>query len=362
MHWLLLILLAPYVLMLLKIYIGLTKLKPFIPRGEANLFVSVVVACRNEESNILSLLNCIAAQDQEPGLFEVIIVDDNSVDKTYNIATSFDKIPNKRVIRNDGMGKKQALRRGIEAAAGQLVIVTDSDCRAGKSWIRTLTSFFLENNKPDMIICPVLSEGEKGFFRLPAELEFLGLQGITAGTAASGAPVMCNGANLTFTRDTYMKHCRYLHDEIASGDDIFLLHAAKRDGTSRISWLEAREAVVTTKLPCTLLSFLSQRARWLSKAGSYNDTQTIMLGLATFTAVLLQASIMMIGMVNTIFLPLYCAIVLVKSIPDFLILKSRAEVHGMQGHLKAFVPAQVVYPLYVLGALLFSLLPPGKWK
>ena len=40
---------------------------------------------------------------------------------------------------------------------------------------------------------------------------------------------MCNGANLSFTREAYTDTFDNLHEEIASGDDIFLLHSLKKD-------------------------------------------------------------------------------------------------------------------------------------
>ncbi len=67
------------------------------------------------------------------------------------------------IINNKGTGKKQALRTGIQAAKGDLIITTDADCTMGKSWIRTIAAFY-EINKPDMIICPVQMESVHGFF------------------------------------------------------------------------------------------------------------------------------------------------------------------------------------------------------
>ena len=115
----------------------------------------------------------------------------------------------------------------------------------GKSWIRTIAAYFEENN-PDMIICPVQLDGKQGFFARFQELEYLSLQGITAGTAAGGNGIMCNGGNLAFTREAYLNHADHLHMELATGDDVFLLHSLKKDPGSKIIWLESQEAVVTT--------------------------------------------------------------------------------------------------------------------
>ena len=50
--------------------------------------------------------------------------------------------------------KNRLSEQELNASSGRLIITTDADCRMGKSWIRTIASFY-EKHKPDMIICPV---------------------------------------------------------------------------------------------------------------------------------------------------------------------------------------------------------------
>ena len=120
----------------------------------------------------------------------MIIVDDNSTDKTSEIAEGYAGISNLITVNNKGKGKKQALRTGISAAQGNLIITTDADCTMGKNWIRTIASFY-EKYKPDLIICPVKIKSSTGFLGKFSELEFMSLQGITAGTAALQEKRLC---------------------------------------------------------------------------------------------------------------------------------------------------------------------------
>ena len=126
MHWLPAILILPYVILLLKIYRSLLKLKIFNVSTDPVTFASIVVACRNEQKNLPNLLDCLATQNYSDDLFEVIIVNDNSTDKTYEIASGFKRITNILTLNNKGEGKKQALRTGIKAARGNLIITTDA--------------------------------------------------------------------------------------------------------------------------------------------------------------------------------------------------------------------------------------------
>ena len=267
MHWLIAILVLPYFLILLNIYRSLLKIKTYRISTESGTFISVVVACRNEQENLPVLLYNIACQDYPKELFEVIIVDDNSTDRTFETASGFTGIDNILAIRNNGHGKKAAVETGINASSGSLIITTDGDCRIGRNWLRTIAAFY-EEHKPDMIICPVQIESGSGFFGRFQELEFLSLQGLTAGSALSGDPVMCNGANLAFTPEVYHDHSQNLHFEIASGDDIFLLYSLKKQNRSKIFWLESPESIVTTAPSPSIWSFLKQRKRWISKARS----------------------------------------------------------------------------------------------
>ncbi len=355
MQWLPAILILPYLVLLLDIYRSLGKLKPYKATSGPHGFVSVVIACRNEQNNLPRLLECLADQDYPPQLYEIIVVNDNSTDKTFEISSGFTGSCTINTINNKGRGKKKALETGINEASGKLIITTDADCRPGKTWIRTIASFY-EKEKPDMIICPVRLRSGTGFFNRFQELEFLSLQGITAGTAIGGNPTMCNGANLAFTREIYLNHLDELHPEIASGDDIFLLHSLKKGLKSGILWLESADAVVTADSCPTIQAFLRQRRRWISKSNSYSDTYTISLGIVTFVTILLIVSLLLTAILNKFFIPVFIVVLLLKSIPDYLILSSTAVRYNSKDLMNWFIPVQIIYPFYVTGVILYSLI------
>jgi poly-beta-1,6-N-acetyl-D-glucosamine synthase len=355
MHWLPVILLLPYLFLLLCIYRSLLRIKPFNVSTDPFTNVSLIVACRNEKDNIPELLNCIARQDYPNGLFEVIIVDDNSTDGTFEAASGFSGIHNIIVIKNRGTGKKQAIKTGINVSSGILIITTDADCRMGESWIRTIATFY-EKYKPDMIICPVMIDSVPGFFNRFQELEFLSLQGITAGSSLSGNGIMCNGANLSFTRETYLNHMDNLHNEISSGDDVFLLHSLKKQNQAKILWLESKSVMVTASSAPSLLSFLKQRKRWISKVKAYEDKFTILLGIVTFVTIIVQLSVMVAGLINPSFIAVFITIFLLKSVPDFMILMNTSVRYGIRNLMTWFLPAQFLYPFYVLCVVAYSLI------
>jgi cellulose synthase/poly-beta-1,6-N-acetylglucosamine synthase-like glycosyltransferase len=361
MHWLLLILIIPYLYILLRIYSSLRKISPCIMVHKAAVRVSVIVACRNEEERLPGLLSGLSLQDYDPDLFEIIIADDHSADKTRDLALGYRGIRNLKVLESIKNGKKAAVRSGVEASTGELIVTTDADCRPGRQWLSSIASAY-DGSRPDMIIGPVMLRGPEGFIHRFQELEFLALQGITAGTAFAGEPVMCNGANLAFRKDAYPHDERSLRSEEISGDDMFLLHYIKKKPGSKTEWLESSEALVETETARGWKALITQRSRWISKAGSYNDRNTVILAIVTYITIMLQPVLIIAGIFDTEYLKVLCAAFLLKSVPDFLILHERARTYQRKNLLRWFFPSQILYPWYVMAATSGLRFSNDKWR
>ena len=361
MEWFFLIILIPYLYNILRIWNALSGIKAFRSGKDPSLFISVIIACHNEEKDLQCLLADISLQEYNQDLYEVIVADDNSTDSTAETARSFKGIKNLKVISTSGKGKKQAVRTGVEAMAGSFAVTTDADCRVGRKWLKTIASFAEEKN-PAMIVNPVVINAGKGFFNRFQELEFLSLQGITAGTVAMGNPVMCNGANLGIVKEAWLRNAGHLHDELVSGEDVFLLHSLKSEDKLEIMWLESGDAEAATRGSANLISFLRQRGRWISKAGYYSDRYTRQLGIVTFVTISAQTLLFLCGFFDPGFFKIFAAFTLLKSIPDYLILHNTTGRYGKRELLRWFIPSQLVYPVYVLSVLPFSFRGRSVWQ
>src|SRR5436190_21035714 len=89
--------------------------------------LSVVIPAYNEERFIGTLLERIRAVDLAPLGFtmELIVVDDCSKDRTAEIVAA---LPDVRLIRQpQNAGKGSAVRAGIAASSGELLIIQDAD-------------------------------------------------------------------------------------------------------------------------------------------------------------------------------------------------------------------------------------------
>ena len=174
-------LLLPYCILILFYRAGWYELGMFEAyANEPSIKISVVIAARNEESNIARLLSSIDKQSYSKELFEVIVVDDHSEDKTAAVVKGF---PFVKLIqlRFDKINsyKKKAIETGIAAAYGDLIVTTDADCVVPENWLKTIAAF-KENTNAVFIAAPVVMQNTSTFLQTFQSLDFLVLQGITA--------------------------------------------------------------------------------------------------------------------------------------------------------------------------------------
>jgi glycosyltransferase involved in cell wall biosynthesis len=93
----------------------------------------VVIAARDAEATIGAALDGLAAQTFQ-GPFEVIVVDNGSLDATAELAERHAVRP--RVIRRlRGGGPGVARNDGVAATAAPVIAFTDSDCAPAASWL-----------------------------------------------------------------------------------------------------------------------------------------------------------------------------------------------------------------------------------
>jgi chlorobactene glucosyltransferase len=107
-----------------------------------DLKLSVLIPARNEEKNISKLLDSLLKQSCKP--FEIIVLDDNSDDKTYEIANSYkSQLDNLKVIKGeplekDWIGKNWACYQLAQASKGDILLFIDADVELSKNAIESV--------------------------------------------------------------------------------------------------------------------------------------------------------------------------------------------------------------------------------
>jgi glycosyltransferase involved in cell wall biosynthesis len=105
--------------------------------------ISVIVPAYNEEELIASCLDSLINQTLDKETYEIIVVDNNSTDKTASIAAS----KGVRVEKESRKGYVHAIRRGIEVADTELIAFTDADCRVPSDWLQKILAHFEVSSK-----------------------------------------------------------------------------------------------------------------------------------------------------------------------------------------------------------------------
>ena len=87
--------------------------------------VSIVLPTYNEKENIVALIQAVFEQVKDD--CEVVVVDDNSPDGTWKLVEEIDDPRVKLIRRMDEKGLASAIKRGIEASGGDVIVVMDTD-------------------------------------------------------------------------------------------------------------------------------------------------------------------------------------------------------------------------------------------
>jgi poly-beta-1,6-N-acetyl-D-glucosamine synthase len=321
--------------------------------------VSIVIACKNEATHLPHLLESLSKQSFQN--FELILMDDHSTDQTADIMKSVpSNLQDVRIIRAKEFGKKKAIKQGVLAAEGELIITTDADCTMGPDWLKTMVSFYCQN-PCELIIGPVKIKVEQSLFSKLQSLEFATLVASGAGAAGIKMPILCNAANLAFTKTAWIDCQLDLREDLASGDDIFLLQSIKKRG-GKIHFLKSSAAILSTKSANTIKEFINQRQRWASKAPAYTDWMLIFTAciillinteiLFTCTMAVFHSEIRMLAV----------TIIGIKYSIDLLFVSKIRNFFSLQHSIVLTVLLTLIYPFYIVGVAAKSVLFQAKWR
>ena len=112
-----------------------------------NMKISIVVPAYNEEGTIGPVLERLEQLDLD---CEFIVVNDGSTDGTSQVLAGYAGHPRVRVEHKANGGKGTALRRGFEIAAGDIVVVQDSDLELDPAKIPDLVAP-IERDEADVV-------------------------------------------------------------------------------------------------------------------------------------------------------------------------------------------------------------------
>ena len=329
-------------------------------------FCSVVIAARNESHNIENTLSSLLSQHYPAECFEILVIDDHSTDNTFELLKQREQqYENVRVFSasDDCIGKKQSLRHVLQFAKGDLILFTDADCNVNKNWIETYVAF-ANDHKGNLYFGNVIPQidSTSSWIEKCVALDFIGILGVQNGLANSHHAFSCNGANLCITKSFY-KNAYETNESYASGDDVFLLHTAKRIDKDSVFFIPDSNAAIKTSVPSTLKDFFKQRIRWASKAGGYKDFTAILVALIVYTYCMAMTICAVGACLGYIQLFIVFSLLFVSKLCiDLILFIVTAKHFESQKYVWLALPFECVYFLYITMVPIFSSLKTTKWK
>ena len=94
---------------------------------------SIIVPAYNEEELLPTCLESLTRLDFDKNRFEIILVNNNSNDKTKEIAMGFSGV---KVLDEPKQGNVHALIKGCRAAQGEIFLFTDADTVVPRDWLK----------------------------------------------------------------------------------------------------------------------------------------------------------------------------------------------------------------------------------
>lgn len=257
--------------------------------------VSVIIACRNELQNLKSNLQYIINQ-QYPE-FEIVIVDDNSTDGTYEYVSNLANTSPCCIkhVKNDGKGKKIALSCGVRAASYEHLFFTDADCRpASEHWISGMMLHFDEAN-PLVVGYGELS-GKTFASRFSSyDATLIALQYM--GFASLGHAYMAVGRNIAYSRKLWDTLGGFAsHSDMASGDDDLFVREAAKHIRPTVCFLHEAKTISPAK--DSIVKLLKQKSRHVSTSVKYSLPDKFLSGGEIVTRTLFFAMAVAMMFVN----------------------------------------------------------------
>ena len=359
---------AVYLLLVAGFINGFNKVKLFVSQEQipATRF-TIIIAFRNEVKNLESLIESLQELNYPKSLFEVILINDNSTDNSEELAirllncTQLDFHIYNNVTKSKSP-KKDAITLGIKHAKYQWIITTDADCIVPSNWLKSYDSF-LTSSKSTMVVAPVMLLPSTSVFDQFQTLEILSLQGATIGSFGFNKPFLSNGANLCYSKELFHSLNGFQgNNDIASGDDIFLLEKALKTQPELVTYLKCNEAIVETRPEVSFSNVIQQRIRWAAKTSSYTQLFAKFVGFV----VLAMNALIIASLILSIFGILtwweFLIILISKQLIDYSLISKSAKSFGRIKVLNTYFFSSLIYPFVSIYVAFKAMFSNYQWK
>lgn len=268
---------ATYFFIALRIFVkcafaGLYKLSKqggnydFANNRESLPFVSVVIPAYNASSEIVNVLGSLKKSDYP--FFEIIVIDDGSIDNTVDfVEEELKDFARKVIIKlSTNQGKVTALNSGISIAQGEIVFTLDADTIIAPKTLSLTICHMLRSNAV-ACACNVKIYKPRNLITMCQDIEYMTLNLERRAQAVFNLITIVPGAASAWYRQDLIDSGGFSSRTVAEDSDMTI--RLLRDG-GKIIFVE--EAVAYTAAPQCVEDLITQRTRW-----SYGSAQCILL-------------------------------------------------------------------------------------
>ncbi len=100
--------------------------------------ISVVIATCNRPERLRECLESLTRSVFARDRFQVVVVDDGSLQPCLEITRSFEPELNIRCIRQENLGPAAARNRGVSESSSRFLAIIDDDCRTEPEWLSVI--------------------------------------------------------------------------------------------------------------------------------------------------------------------------------------------------------------------------------
>ena len=284
---------------------------------EEEMPLSIIIAARNDGVALQENLEFILSQKYS--MFEVIVVNNNSIDNSEHVLSELKKEYShlKIVEYNNGKhirpGKKLPLTIGIKAAENNHLIFTDADCKpASQFWLKTIAKGF--NNKEEVILGYGPYHKTSGILNsiIRFDTAWIGINYFSF--ALSKKPYMGIGRNLAYTKEAYLSVDGFKsHHSLASGDDDLFIQEVSKKSTLGIQ-IDSKSFCFSHSKK-TYSDWINQKSRHYTTSTKYGFIKKLLLAIYPVSLILAWfsfVSLVIVGNSNFIFVMIMSLFYLLK--------------------------------------------------
>ncbi|MEA1972418.1 MAG: glycosyltransferase [Candidatus Cloacimonadota bacterium] len=328
--------------------------------------VSIVVATRNEESNISNLLITLTNQTYPLDRYEIIIANDGSTDRTKNIvedfSSRFENITVFDVKNREGANspKKNALEQAIALSKNDILLLTDADCIVTTNWVKSMVSNFVDDVQMVAGFSrTMIKDWDKA--ELYKKFEFFDIIAIfsaAAGAIISGKYFSCSGQNIGYRKTAFQKVGGFKKiSHMLSGDDVNLMQLFRK-AKFRINFSFNPQSFVYTKPVLSWQQLINQRARWASNLKFQIELNP------EFFIYLVSLPLLLISSYFLVFTNFKIGFLLLaaKGIGDYVYISKSFEIFNVEKERQSFfIYWLAIQPLYIFVVSIFGQLSLFNW-